>query len=204
MRWSLSLRGKVGLLGGTFDPIHEAHLQVAHVALAQCGLSKVLFVPNGIPPGRKKDPKPGREHRFRMVEAAIRGEPRFEVSRIEVDREGPSYTIDTIRALKDDYREGICLIVGADCLMEIDTWREPEAILASVPLIVAPRTGVVLSEFEREPLRSASIFLLDMPEVDVSSTVLRERVDRGEPIGDLVPERVAEYIERNGLYSDAG
>ena len=139
-----------------------------------------------------------------MVEAAIRGEPRFEVSRIEVDREGPSYTIDTIRALKDDYREGICLIVGADCLMEIDTWREPEAILASVPLIVAPRTGVVLSEFEREPLRSASIFLLDMPEVDVSSTVLRERVDRGEPIGDLVPERVAEYIERNGLYSDAG
>ena len=199
----MNLKDRVGILGGTFNPVHDAHLTIARTALGQCGLSRILFVPNGTPPGKRTQKDPGREHRFRMVAEAIRGEERYSVSRIEVDRDGPSYTIDTIRALKDDYSEGICLIVGADCLMEIDTWREPDAILASLPIVVAPRVGVRLDALEPERFRDASIYVLDMPEVEVSSTALRERVRRGASIDDSVPSAVARYIEENGLYRGA-
>ncbi len=197
------MKGRVGVLGGTFNPIHNAHLLIARAALEQCALSRILFVPNGTPPGKRIEKDPGREHRFRMVAAAIDGEEAFSVSRIEVDRDGPSYTIDTIRALKDDCPEGICLIVGADCLMEIDTWREPDAILASLPIVVAPRVHVELGALDSDRFRKASICELDMPEVEVSSTALRERVRRGASIEKAVPEAVSKYIRNHGLYRGA-
>jgi len=199
----LSLRGRVGLFGGTFNPLHNGHLLIARSALAQFDLSRVFFVPNGTPPNRPGERLPPKQDRFRMVAEAVEGEEGLAVSRVEVDREGPSYTIDTIRALKDDYPEGICFIIGADSLSQIDTWREPEAVIASVPFIVAPRQGASLSVFEREPFENASIYVLEMPEVDVSSTDLRAKARRGETIEPWVPAQVARYVVEHGLYRDA-
>jgi nicotinate-nucleotide adenylyltransferase len=198
----LSLKGRVGLFGGTFNPLHNAHIRVARAALEQCGLSRVLFIPNGIPP--HKGPLEGisGEDRYRMVRAAIARFEEFDVSRIEIDREGPSYTIDTIRALKEDYRQGICFIVGADRLLDISTWREPEALLRSVPFVIAPREGVSRDALDRPPFDAALIRFLDMEEVDLSSSWVRERVASGEEIGVWVPPEVAGYIAENGLYRD--
>ena len=193
----------MGLFGGTFNPLHNAHVMIAKNAMAQFGLSRVVFVPNGTPPNRRDEPRPGKEDRFRMVAEAVEGEDRLSASRVEVDREGPSYTIDTIRALEDDYPEGICFIIGADCLVRIETWKEPEAVIASVPFVVAPREGVSFSVFERTPFDEASIYGLQMPKVDVSSTALREKARRGESIAPWVPPQVAAYIEEHGLYGDA-
>jgi nicotinate-nucleotide adenylyltransferase len=196
----LSLKGRVGLFGGTFNPLHNAHLRVAGVALEQYELSKILFIPNGIPP--HKGPLAGisGEDRYRMVEAAVRGRDRFAALRIEIDREGPSYTIDTIRALKDDYPQGVCFIVGADRLLDISTWREPEALLQSVPFVIAPREGLSVGAFDRPPFGGAETYSLDMEEVDLSSSWLREKVARGEEIGEWVPPEVEAYIADNGLY----
>lgn len=197
------MRGNVGLFGGTFNPIHNGHILIARTAVSQFGLSHVVFVPNGIPPDRQKEVRPDKEVRFQMVAEAVAAEDGLDVSRVEVDRKGPSYTIDTIRALKEDYPEGICFIVGADRLAQIDRWKEPEAIIASVPFIVAPRAGASLSVFKQGLFDEASIWPLDMPEVDISSTALRDRVRRGEPIGDSVPASVEKYIAKHGLYRDA-
>jgi nicotinate-nucleotide adenylyltransferase len=192
----------VGLFGGTFNPLHNAHIRVARVALEQCGLSMVLFIPNGIPP--HKGPLKGisGDDRYRMVREAIARYEEFDISRIEIDREGPSYTIDTIRALKDDYGQGVCFIVGADRLLDITTWREPEALLQSVPFVIAPRDGVSGDVFNLPPFDAAQIFPLDMEEVDLSSSWLREKVARGEEISEWVPPEVAAYITENGLYRD--
>ena len=138
--------------------------------------------------------------RFRMVRDAIAEHDALDVSRIEIDRDGPSYTIDTIRALKDDYPEGVCFIVGADRLLDITTWREPEALLRSVPFVIAPREGVSGTQFQRAPFDTACVIPLEMEEVDLSSSWLRERVARGEGISDWVPPVVAQYISENGLY----
>jgi len=192
--------GRVGLFGGTFNPLHNAHLRVAGVALRQYELSSVLFIPNGIPP--HKGPLKGitGEDRYRMVRAAIERYERFDVSRMEIDREGPSYTIDTIRALKHDYRQGVCFIVGADRLLDITTWSEPEALLQSVPFIIAPREGLSGGAFERSPFDAAQIYPLDMEQVDLSSSWLREKVARGEDISEWVPPEVEAYITKNELY----
>ncbi len=198
----MSLRGRVGLFGGTFNPLHNAHILVARTALEQFELSRVIFIPAGIPPHKRLPNGVTKEDRYRMVKAAVECEDGFSVSRIEIDREGPSYTIDTIRALKDDYPEGICFIVGADRLLEIDTWKEAEELLASVPFIIAPRPGVPLSAFREPPFDRASIHPLDMPEIDLSSTSLREMVREGEGIDRFVPAEVAAYIIEHGLYRD--
>ena len=196
----MNLRNRVGLFGGTFNPLHTAHLRVAEKALEQFELSKILFIPNGIPPHKAVELGCSKEDRFVMVQRAIADSERLEVSRIEIDREGPSYTIDTIRAMKDDYPQGICFIVGADKLLELDTWKEPDALLRSVPFIVAPRAGVQVDAFREPPFDCATIVALKMEEVDLSSTFLREMVARGEGIDDLVPSAVADYIKERGLY----
>ena len=198
----MNLRGRVGLLGGTFNPLHNAHLDVAHRALKQYGLDKVVFIPNGIPPHKKESCGVSKEARYEMVRRAVQDTPGFSVSRIEVDREGPSFTIDTIRAMKDDCPQGICFIVGADRLLKLDTWKEPHELLRSVPFIIAPRSGVSMDLFGVSPFREAVILPLRMDDVDLSSSVLRERVRRGESIRACVPEQVAEYIAENRLYRE--
>lgn len=198
------MKGSVGLLGGAFDPIHNGHLAIAREALAQCELSSVVFVPYGEPPDPDAKVLSGPEDRYQMVATAIAKEEQLSVSRIEIDRPGPSYTIDTLRAMKDDCPQGICFIVGADRLSQIASWREPEAILALVPIITALRGDVLEAVFRSAPFDEASVFLLNMPRVDVSSTLVRERVARGEPIREWVPPEVAAYIEAHGLYREAG
>lgn len=200
--WNLNLETKIGLFGGTFNPLHEAHLLVAEKALEQFPLSEVMFIPSGIPPHKVVEDGVGKEDRYEMVRRAIAPNPQFSVSRIEIDREGPSYTIDTIRALKGIYPQGVCFIVGADLLLQIETWKEPEALLTSVPFIIAPRAGVPQEAFSTPPFNKAEIHFLAMEEVDLSSTWVRERVKQGEPIEEWVPPEVAVYIERHGLYRD--
>ena len=190
----------MGLFGGTFNPLHNAHVRVARVALEQYELAGVLFIPNGIPPHKGPVEGISAEDRFRMVLGAIERYEEFGISRIEIDREGPSYTIDTIRALKDDYREGVCFIVGADRLLDITTWREPKALLESVPFIIAPREGLSGGAFDLAPFDAAEIHPLDMEEVDLSSSRLREKAARGEEIRECVPPEVAAYIAKHGLY----
>lgn len=190
----------MGLFGGTFNPLHNAHIEVARAALRQYELSRIVFIPNGIPPHKEQGLRLEKEERFEMVRRAIESMPEFTVSRVEVDREGPSYTIDTIRALEDDYPQGMCFIVGADRLLKIDTWREPHELLRSVPFIIAPRSGVSLDVFDVSPFREAVIVPLQMDDVDLSSSGLRERVQRGESIREWVPEQVAEYIEEHKYY----
>ncbi len=198
----MSLRGKTGLFGGTFNPLHNAHLLVAKKALEQFGLKEVIFIPCGIPPHKEVADGVSKEDRYEMVRLAIAGQPRFSVSRIEIDRDGPSYTIDTIRALKGKHPEGLCFIVGADLLSQIETWKEPEALLKSVPFIVAPRDGVRKEIFTAPPFDRAEIHFLDMEEVDLSSTWVREAVRRGEEFERSVPPRVADYIREHGLYRE--
>jgi len=198
--WNLSLKGKVGLFGGTFNPLHKAHMLVAEKALAQFALSEVIFVPCGIPPHKEVADGVSKEDRYEMVRRAIAGRPRFSVSRIEIDRAGPSYTIDTIRALIGKYPEGLCFIVGADLLSQIDTWKEPQALLEIVPFIVAPRDGVKKEIFSAPPFDRAEIHFLDMEEVDLSSTWVREAVRKGEEFARFVPPQVTAYIQEHGLY----
>ena len=195
----MSFRHRVGLFGGTFDPPHRAHLLVAQEALRQCGLRRVILIPNGVPP-QKGDPLETGEDRFRMVQALVRGRRGLSASRVEIDREGPSYTIDTIRAMKDDCPEGLCFILGADRLLGIDTWRESRALLRSVPFIVAPRPGVSLSQFVGTPYDEATLHVLDMAPVDLSSSFVREMAEQGKDIEAWVPRGVAKYVREHGLY----
>jgi len=194
------LSGRIGLFGGTFNPLHSAHLLVAQTAYEQLGLSSVLFIPSGIPPHKEILADVTKEDRYAMVKGAIAPFPHFSVSRIEIDRDGPSYTIDTIRALKGDFPQGLCFIVGADLLLEVETWKEPEKLLEMVPFVIAPRNGISRERFSAPPFDRAEISFLEMEEVDLSSTWVRDQISHGGGIPDCVPEAVASYIEEHGLY----
>jgi len=196
----LNLSGRIGLFGGTFNPLHSAHLLVAQAAYEQFGLSQVVFIPSGIPPHKEILVDVTKEDRYAMVEGAIAPFPHFSVSRIEIDRDGPSYTIDTIRSLQGDYPQGLCFIVGADLLLQIETWKEPDKLLESVPFLIAPRNGIPKELFTAPPFDRARISFLEMEEVDLSSTWVRDQIRHGEGIPDCVPEPVASYIEEHGLY----
>jgi nicotinate-nucleotide adenylyltransferase len=198
--WSLNLKNSVGLFGGTFNPLHDAHILVAKNALTQYALREVIFIPSGVPPHRDVEDGVSKEHRYEMVKRAIKPFARFSVSRIEIDRTGPSYTIDTINALRSCYPRGLCFILGADLLLEIETWKEPRALLKDIPFIVAPRHGISIEAFSIPLFDSAKLHFLEMKEVDLSSTWIRERVKRGEGIEDWVPHEVAAYIDAHGLY----
>ncbi len=199
----MTFRSRTGLFGGAFDPPHRAHLLVAQEALRQCGLRQVILIPNGVPP-EKGNAAETKEDRFHMVQILVRGRRGLSASRIEIDREGPSYTIDTIRAMKDDCPEGLCFILGADRLLGIDTWRESRALVQLVPFIVAPRPGVSLSQFDEASHGKVTMQVLDMAPVDLSSSFVREMAARGEDIEPWVPRGVARYVRNRGLYRLGG
>ncbi len=196
----MNLRGRIGLFGGMFNPLHDAHMRVAQTALDQFGLEQVMFIPSGVPPHKEIEADVTKEDRYLMVKRAIASNPRFSVSRVEIDRDGPSYTIDTIRALQPLYPQGLCFIVGADLLLQIETWREPDALLASIPFLIAPRDGLSRELFTAAPFDRATIQPLEMEEVDLSSTWVRAEIRRGDGIPKCVPPEVASYIEEHGLY----
>jgi nicotinate-nucleotide adenylyltransferase len=190
------------LFGGTFDPIHIGHLVVAdHVAEA-AGLSTVLFVPAGRPPHKEGQPLTPALDRLAMVELAIAGNPRFAVSRLELDSTaGPSFTIDTVRRLKAAGEQDVALILGADSLVELGNWREPEALVGEARVIVVERPGV---DVRKAPAHLvASVTFIAAPRLDISSREIRDRAAAGRSIRYLVPETVREYIRAHGLYRPA-
>jgi nicotinate-nucleotide adenylyltransferase len=198
---------RVGLLGGTFNPPHLGHLVCAQDAWAQLGLDRVLLLPVHTPPHKEAARDPGVAHRLALCEAAVAGDPRLGVSRAEADVPGRSYTVDTLSRLHDARPEDqLTFIVGGDMASTLPEWREPEAILALATLGVAAREGVgreqVLERLDRELPGSADrIRFFDMPRIDVSSSLVRRRLAAGRPVRYLVPDAVADHIEREGLYA---
>ena len=194
---------RVGLLGGTFNPPHVAHLVCAQEALLQLGLERVLLLPTAVPPHKAVDDEPGAEHRVAMCEAAVAGDPRLGVSRVDVDRPGPSYTVDSLRALRAAApEEELVFVVGGDMAHSLPSWREPEEILALAELGVAEREGVRRADISERlsGLGTENVRFFDMPRLDVSSSQIRRLVAAGRPIRYLVPDAAADYIERAGLY----
>jgi nicotinate-nucleotide adenylyltransferase len=200
----LAAAARVGLLGGTFNPPHIAHLVCAQEACVQLGLDRVVFVPVHAPPHKEVEADPGVEHRVELCRRAVAGDERFSVSRIEADVPGRSYTVDTLRRLHESSPEHeLTFIVGGDMAQALPTWHEPEAVLALARLGVAEREGVRRADIgdRLSGLCDADrIDFFDMPRLDISSSMIRRRVAAGRPIRYLVPDAVADYISSARLY----
>ena len=197
---------RLGLLGGTFDPVHRGHLALARAARDELGLDEVLFLPAGQPWRKAGQMIASNEHRLAMLRRALEGEAAFQVSRLELERPGPSYTADTLEALRDDRPEDeLFFLLGEDALMDLPNWERPRRILELARLAVARRADSspeALEEAERRlPGLGERLVWLKMSVVAVSATEIRERVREGQPIGGLVPATVEEYIRKQGLYS---
>ncbi len=201
---------RIGVMGGTFDPIHYGHLFAAEEARSCFDLVEVVFVPTGNPPHKEAGPELPAEERYLMTVMATADNPNFRVSRIETDREGLSYTLDTLRALRSGYGKNTAMyfITGADAILEIMTWKEPERILEECCIIAATRPGYDLARLEKalppaERKRRKTdphVFVLEIPALAISSTDIRKRVAEGQPIRYLVPESVVQFITKNGFY----
>lgn len=198
--------GCFGILGGTFDPIHIGHLVLAEKACEICALEKVIFVPAAIPPHKIGEVITPAERRFRMVELAIAAHPRFEISRVELDRKGPSYTVDTVRELIIAEHGGeAALILGFDSLLELCTWKNYREILEQARIITAFRPGSPILQSTAnwpaflKPYRER-VTIIEAPLLDISSTWLREELKCDHSIRYLVPDAVREYIRKEQLY----
>ena len=196
-----------GILGGAFNPPHIGHLICAQEALLRLSLERMAFVPVGRAPHRGIEGDPGAESRLEMCRRAAAGDERLDVLRLELDREGPSYTVDTLRELRErDPEDELVLVLGGDQAATLPTWHAPEEVLGLAEVAVVPRTGysreAVAVKIAR--LRGAQqIRFFAMPRIGVSSTMVRGGVARGEPIRYLVPAPVADYIVQQGLYGAA-
>jgi nicotinate-nucleotide adenylyltransferase len=189
---------RIGLFGGSFDPIHRGHCDIARAALKEAHIERVIFVVAGRPPHKNDGTHAGAADRVAMVRAAIEGEPGMEVSTVELERKGPSYTVDTVGHFAREFPESeIYVIIGLDSLVDFPLWRRPDKILAHARLLVVPRPGV--AEASPEQLRG-HYDMLPFTETWLSSTEVRERIERGEPLDDLVPAAVADYIREKGMY----
>jgi nicotinate-nucleotide adenylyltransferase len=199
--------GSIGVLGGTFDPIHIGHLAVAEEAREALGLERILFMPAAVPPHKTDRSITPAEHRAEMVARAIADHPAFELSTIELGRDGPSYTVDTIEALVRDHgvREPV-LILSVEEFRAFHTWRSPDRILELARLAVAPRGGfpdASAESFEVHlPGRSDRVEFLAGPRLGLSATELRARAAAGRSLRYLVPDAVAAYIGDHALYMD--
>lgn len=197
---------KIGVLGGTFDPIHFAHLAVAEAVKTTLSLAEVIFVPAGQPWLKADNFISAAGHRVKMVRLAIAGKPPFRLSTMEIDRPSPTYTVDTMAELRGQIgaKDELYFILGWDNLAELARWREPARLIRLCYLVAVPRPGYPLPDLKRLakdiPGLSPRVIILDKPEVDISATEIRKRVAQGKPINDLVPHAVAEYIKRHRLY----
>jgi len=199
---------RVGIMGGTFDPIHYGHLVTAEEARVQFALTRVVFVPNRYPPHKEIDGVTDPEHRYQMTLLATMTNPHFAVSRIETDRPGPSFTIDTILALRRDHdARDLYYITGADAILQIarGEWARAAELLTLCQFIAASRPGFTLQieELQRRNLTGTpldNVHVMEIPALAISSTDIRQRVARGRPIKYLVPDAVESYILKHGLY----
>jgi nicotinate-nucleotide adenylyltransferase len=194
---------RLGVMGGTFDPIHQGHLVTAEEALSQFSLDEVVFVPTGQPWMKAERAVSPAEDRYLMTVIATSSNPHFWVSRLEIEREGPTYTVETLRALRKDVGPTceLFFITGADAMLEIFQWKDPEEILDQAHFIAATRPGYDIARFEREaPTRHPNVSVMNIPALAISSSDIRRRVAAGDPIRYLVPEGVQTYVEKAGLY----
>jgi nicotinate-nucleotide adenylyltransferase len=198
---------RLGVLGGSFNPIHSAHLGIARQAMAAFHLDQVLFVPAGNPP-HKPDGLADKWDRLRMVQLAVAGQPGFVVCDLEVRRQGVTYTVDTLRGLRALYPGArLWYIIGGDTLLDMHTWRQPRQVFALCSLIVCQRPGWRREELEAcvktLTTMGADIHLLDAPGVDISATMVRQRWRRGDLPPGWVPPQVAAYMRAHCLYTEA-
>jgi len=190
---------RIGLFGGTFDPIHMGHLIVAEWITDSLEIDKTIFIPNNIHPFRKRGDIEEAGHRLKMIELAINPYPRFDVSDVEIRREGVSYTIDTLQHFISEYPDsGIYYVMGADNLKDFTSWKQPHEILKLVNLVVYNRAGTEIDE----SLDHERMILIDSPYIDISSTHIRHRIAKGRAFRTLVPPGVYEYIIDNKLYQN--
>lgn len=187
---------RIGLLGGTFNPIHNGHLNLAEEAKRTLKLDKIIFIPAYIPPHKGADNLIDAEVRFRMIELAIGGRGDFEILRYEIDKRQICYTIDTVEYLKDSYPEDteIFFLIGADSLGELDTWKDIEELSKLCRFVVCDRPG--FSKILKYPWLER----IDITPIDVSSSQIRRRIREGRDITGLLPKAVEDYIRRNSLY----
>ena len=201
---------KKGILGGTFDPVHNGHLAVAEEVRRQLSLDEVIFVPAGCPRLKPSEPLATPEQRVHMVRLAISGRPYYKLSTVEIERPGPSCSVDTVATLREQLgKEGeLYFILGQDNLAELPRWREPERLVKLCHLVAVPRPGQPLPDLEALEASvlglAESLIRLEAPHIDISASDIRGRVSRGLPIGHLVPEAVAGYIGEQGLYTGPG
>lgn len=196
----------IGVMGGTFDPIHNGHLAVAEEVRVRLNLAEILFVPAGQPWLRIDRPISPAEHRVAMVRLAITGKPYFKLSTMEIERPGPTYTVDTMVELQAQFGSGADLffILGWDSLVQLPEWKEPSRLITLCRLVAVPRPCCAkpdLKELESLiPGLARRVVLMDKPEIDISASDIRDRVARGLSIRHLVPESVERYIRQHGLY----
>lgn len=192
-------------MGGTFDPIHYGHLVAAEEALVQFNLDRVVFMPTGVPVRKTHRTVTPAEHRYLMTVIATASNPDFEVSRMEVDRPGATYTVDTMLELRDHYgpQAELFFITGADAVWDILTWKDSERLAGVCTFIAATRPGYDLTRFSAEDAGRMHIEFMEVPALAISSTDIRERIAARRPVRYLLPEAVATYIAKNDLYPGA-
>lgn len=186
-----SWQRSIGVFGGTFDPVHVGHLAIALAALETVPLDRVIFVPARRSPLKSGGPVASADHRLAMLERATADERRFEVSRIELEREGPSYTVDTLGSLASEGR--LFLILGADAAAELDRWKDPDRVRSLATLVIARRPGTPAAAIP-------GAITLDTPLLDISARELRARAAQARSLRYLVPDSVCRYIEEHALY----
>ena len=197
---------RTGVLGGTFDPVHRGHILVAEAARDALSLSEVLVVPTGQPMLKANKRITAVEHRLAMLRLAVAGIPWIKVSNMEIERHGPSYTVDTIAVLRKQRGAGddIYFIIGWDGLEHFIEWREPERVISMCFMAVVPRPGFTRPDIctleNRLPGITDRVVFLDKPLTDINSTAIREKAAKGESIDNLVPGPVADYIKEHKLY----
>lgn len=195
---------RLGIMGGTFDPIHYGHLLAAEESLCALQLDEVVFIPTGLPPHKRRFHVSSAEHRFTMTLLAVLENPRFSVSRVEIDRDGSSHTVDTLRAFRQRAagEEEYFFITGLDAVLDIASWKEYSVLPLFCKIVAVSRPGYGRSGIDLLPseIRQA-IIPLEIPLLSISSTDIRKRVEQGKNIRYLTPEPVVQYISKTDLYS---
>ncbi|MFH1288486.1 MAG: nicotinate-nucleotide adenylyltransferase [bacterium] len=193
----------IGIFGGTFNPIHNGHLLIAEDVRERLNLDKVLFIPAANPPHKKNNDLAEACHRLEMVKLAIRDNPCFSVSDIEIKRGGMSYSIETIKTLKEIYQKGteLFFIMGADSILEFMAWKEWESLLGLCNFVVAPRPGYEIAEAGSKPVLTENVVFLKTRMFDTSSTEIRKKIKNKEPIECFVPDAAVKYIRKHKLYT---
>lgn len=196
---------RIGILGGTFDPIHLGHLIMASFAADELGLERVLFVPAQTPPHKLERSVTDARHRVQMIRAAIKPDPRFALSDLDLREDSPSYTADLLqRLLRAHPDAGLVFIIGADSLRDLPSWHRPDLVLQRAELAVARRPGVTIDDAVLDALPGLRdrVHVFQSPLIDISSTDIRNRITREKPVVWLVPPVVDDYIKHHGLYTD--